>query len=174
MKYERRYNIFRLQTAMTVPLSRKPPVRRRPKLGRPNPIDIHVGSRVRLQRIILGLSQETLGEKIGLTFQQVQKYERGANRIGASRLWELSKVLHVPVEFFFDEMSPDTAKMMNQIIAGDDDWKAASLVTPTSDPLERREVLELVRSFCRIGDDGVRRRLFELSKTLAGPESDAA
>ena len=78
----------------------------RRKGDKPNPIDIHVGSRVRLRRNMLGLSQEKLGEAIGLTFQQVQKYERGANRIGASRLHDLSRVLDVPVSFFFDDMDP--------------------------------------------------------------------
>src|SRR5205809_8141301 len=84
------------------------PVRRpgRPKSEKPNPIDVQVGSRVRLRRNMLGLSQEKLGEAIGLTFQQVQKYERGANRIGASRLHDLSRVLDVPVAFFFDDMDP--------------------------------------------------------------------
>src|SRR5262245_39091705 len=77
--------------------------------GKPNPVDVHVGSRVRLRRTLLGMSQEKLGEAIGLTFQQVQKYERGANRIGASRLWDLSRVLDVPVAYFFDEMSPSTS-----------------------------------------------------------------
>src|SRR3954463_10029808 len=79
----------------------------RPKPGKPNPIDVHVGSRVRLRRTLLGMSQEKLGEAIGLTFQQVQKYERGANRIGASRLFDLSRVLDVPVSFFFDDMPQD-------------------------------------------------------------------
>jgi len=70
----------------------------------PNPIDVHVGSRVRLRRTLLGMSQEKLGEALGLTFQQVQKYERGVNRIGASRLYHLSQILDVPVSFFFDDM----------------------------------------------------------------------
>src|ERR1041384_5108638 len=74
--------------------------------GFPNPIDVHVGTRVRLRRTLLGMSQEKLGEAIGLTFQQVQKYERGANRIGASRLYDLSRVLDVPVSYFFEEL-PD-------------------------------------------------------------------
>ena len=77
--------------------------------GKPNPIDVHVGSRVRLRRTLLGMSQEKLGEAIGLTFQQVQKYERGANRVGASRLFELSRVLDVQVAYFFEEMGADTA-----------------------------------------------------------------
>ena len=76
--------------------------RRRRKSDKPNPIDIHVGTRVRLRRTLLGMSQEKLGDALGLTFQQVQKYERGANRIGASRLYDLSRVLDVPVSFFFD------------------------------------------------------------------------
>src|SRR5277367_1577262 len=84
------------------------PIRRsgrgRTPSGKPNPIDTHVGARVRLRRTLLGMSQEKLGEAIGLTFQQVQKYERGANRIGASRLFDLSRVLDVPVSFFFDDM----------------------------------------------------------------------
>jgi len=75
----------------------------------PNPIDIHVGSRVRLRRTLLGMSQEKLGDALGLTFQQVQKYERGANRIGSSRLYKLSQILDVPVSFFFDDMSNDVA-----------------------------------------------------------------
>src|ERR1700759_4487854 len=72
--------------------------------GYPNPIDVHVGSRVRLRRTLLGLSQERLAEAIGLTFQQVQKYERGANRVGSSRLFDLSRVLDVPIAYFFDDM----------------------------------------------------------------------
>src|SRR6186997_1732132 len=80
--------------------------------GFPNPVDVHVGTRVRLRRTLLGLSQEKLGEAIGLTFQQVQKYERGANRIGASRLWDLSRVLDCPVSFFFDDMDPVRAPAM--------------------------------------------------------------
>ena len=70
---------------------------------KPNPVDAHVGSRVRLRRMLLGMSQERLGESMGLTFQQVQKYEKGVNRIGASRLFQISKILDVPVQFFFEE-----------------------------------------------------------------------
>ena len=82
--------------------------------GKPNPVDIHVGARVRLRRTLLGMSQEKLGEAIGLTFQQVQKYERGANRVGASRLYDLSRVLEVPVSFFFDDMPDEiSSKCLN-------------------------------------------------------------
>src|SRR5512138_3267596 len=77
---------------------------------KPNPIDIHVGSRIRLRRTLLGMSQQKLGEAIGLTFQQVQKYERGANRVGSSRMFELARVLDVPISYFFEEMGSDTAQ----------------------------------------------------------------
>ena len=80
--------------------------RRRHGSDHPHPVDVHVGARVRLRRTALGMSQEKLGDAIGLTFQQVQKYERGTNRIGASRLYELSRVLEVPVSFFFEELDP--------------------------------------------------------------------
>jgi len=161
------------QNLNTVPPPRKAPVRRRPKLDRPNPIDVHVGARVRLRRTLLGLSQEKLGEAIGLTFQQVQKYERGANRIGASRLWELSGVLDVPVQFFFGEMSQDTVAAMRQI------QQSHGLVPPPAaafeaEPMARRETLELVRAYYRITDSAVRRRLFELAKSLAPSEDEDA
>ncbi|HTJ65320.1 MAG TPA: helix-turn-helix transcriptional regulator [Alphaproteobacteria bacterium] len=136
----------------------------RPKIDAPSPVDVHVGARVRLRRTLMGMSQEKLGSAVGLTFQQIQKYERGANRIGASRLFEMSRVLEVPVQFFFDDMhtepeSSDYKPMSGEIEA---DPKA-----PEQDPLGRRETLELVRAYYRIPDAQVRRRLFELAKALA-------
>ncbi|HUC62087.1 MAG TPA: helix-turn-helix transcriptional regulator [Alphaproteobacteria bacterium] len=131
------------------------------KTGKPNPVDIHVGSRVRLRRTMLGMSQEKLGDAIGLTFQQVQKYERGANRIGASRLFELSRVLDVPVSFFFDDMPADSA---SRIVRGQLAEEAESF---DLDPMAKRETLELVRAYYRIDDPGVRKKVFELSKALA-------
>jgi transcriptional regulator with XRE-family HTH domain len=134
----------------------------RQKTEKPNPIDVHVGSRVRLRRNMLGLSQERLGEAIGLTFQQVQKYERGANRIGASRLHDLSRVLDVPVSFFFDDMDPVRAPA---IPAGFAEPPPAESMD--SDPLRKRETVELVSAYYRIEDLVVRRRLFDLAKALA-------
>ena|SRR5690242_18707264 len=139
--------------------------RRRQKSDKPNPVDVHVGSRVRLRRTLLGMSQEKLGDSIGLTFQQVQKYERGANRIGASRLFELSRVLDVPVTFFFDDMQRGVAD-------GDGRDAGASLAEHGAapyerEPLMRRETLELVRAYYRIPDVQIRRRLFELTKAIA-------
>jgi transcriptional regulator with XRE-family HTH domain len=110
---------------------------------------------------MLGLSQEKLGEAIGLTFQQVQKYERGANRIGASRLHELSRVLDVPVSFFFDETDPVRAPA---IPSGFEEPPPEGFDT---DPLRRRETVELVGAYYQIDDVAVRRRLFDLAKALA-------
>jgi transcriptional regulator with XRE-family HTH domain len=135
--------------------------------GVPNPIDIHVGSRVRLRRTLLGLSQEKLGEAVGLTFQQIQKYERGANRIGASRLFEFSRILDVPVSFFFDDMASPAPADANGLAMGLGD-QPQSMLDP--DPLTRRETLELVRAYYRINDPQVRKRLFELTKSLGNAE----
>jgi len=130
----------------------------------PNPVDKYVGSRVRMRRIMLGMSQEKLGEAIGLTFQQVQKYERGANRVGASRLYDLSRVLDVPVSYFFEEMSPGVASAAEARLGG---LEEAPSPTYEADPMMRRETLELVRAYYRIGDPQVRRRLFDLTKAIA-------
>ena len=133
--------------------------------GKPNPIDTHVGARVRLRRTLLGMSQEKLGEAIGLTFQQVQKYERGANRIGASRLFDLSRVLEVPVSYFFDEMPDNAASQSPRMMMSGLVEEVA--VECESDPMTKRETLELVRAYYRISDPTVRKRLFELAKSLA-------
>ncbi|MGQ9366362.1 helix-turn-helix domain-containing protein [Azospirillum sp. ST 5-10] len=141
----------------------------RPKTGKPNPIDVHVGSRVRLRRTLLGMSQEKLGEAIGLTFQQVQKYERGANRIGASRLYKLSTVLDVPVSFFFDDMPSNAGEA--PIEDGETDEPVGAY---EPDPMAKRETLELVRAYYRISDPSVRKRLFELTKAVANAGAEAA
>jgi transcriptional regulator with XRE-family HTH domain len=132
---------------------------------RPSPIDSHVGSRVRLRRTLLGMSQEKLGEALGLTFQQVQKYERGVNRIGASRLFDLARVLDVPISFFFDDM-PDALGQGTRRGFG----FAESQEGFEDDTLHRRETLELVRAYYRITDPAVRKRVFDLIKSLAPTE----
>jgi transcriptional regulator with XRE-family HTH domain len=112
------------------------------------------------------MSQEKLGEAIGLTFQQVQKYERGANRIGASRLFDLSRVLDVPVSFFFDDMPPDADTLPSgEPSGGGFGEEKSSAFEP--DPMAKRETLELVRAYYRIADPQVRKRLFELTKSIA-------
>ena len=142
-------------------ITRSPRRPGRQKSDRPHPTDVHVGSRVRLRRNMMGLSQEKLGEAIGLTFQQVQKYERGANRIGASRLHELSQVLDVPVDFFYDERDPVRAPA---IPTGFEEPAQEGFET---DLLRRRETRELVAAYYQIDDQAVRRRLFDLAKALA-------
>jgi len=133
---------------------------RRHRSQHPHPVDVHVGARVRLRRTVLGMSQEKLGEALGLTFQQVQKYERGTNRIGASRLYELSRVLNVPVGFFFDEFDP---ALLDRGRGGG----LSEAPGPAYDALAiDRDQIEIVRIFQRIGDTAVRRRLIELAKAI--------
>ena len=136
--------------------------RRRGRIPGPHPVDIHVGARIRLRRTLLGMSQQKLAAALSLTFQQVQKYERGKNRVGASRLFELSRILDVPIAFFFEEMSAATSAAPAN---------SRSTPPPASDeerdPLAKRETLELVRAYYKIGDPRVRKRVFELTKGVA-------
>jgi len=115
---------------------------------KPNPIDIHVGSRIRLRRTMIGMSQEKLGDALGITFQQVQKYEKGANRVGASRLQEISRVLNTPISFFFEDApgSP-TAK---------DGFQESNTTNYVVDFLSSSEGLQLNRAFVKIQDPKVR------------------
>lgn len=135
---------------------------------KPNPIDVHVGKRLRLRRTLLGMSQERLGELLGLTFQQVQKYERGVNRIGSSRLYELGQILDVPVSFFFDDMPPSEPLVPAEVgRPGLAEEGAPFEHGEVPDlPLDKRETLELVRAYYRIADPAIRKRLFELTKAL--------
>jgi len=141
------------------------------KDGRPSPIDVHVGSRIRLRRTLLGMSQERLGEALGLTFQQVQKYERGVNRVGASRLFDLSRVLDVPISFFFDDMPDSLASAYGgqaaRRVAGFSETQDGF----ADDTLNRRETLELVRAYYRITDPAVRKRVFDLIKSMGPVET---
>jgi transcriptional regulator with XRE-family HTH domain len=137
--------------------------------SRPSPIDVHVGTRIRLRRTLMGLSQERLGEALGLTFQQVQKYERGVNRVGASRLFDLSRVLDVPISFFFDDLPEPLATMHGQ--PGGMGVRRSGGFADAQDPfaddtLNRRETLELVRAYYRITDASIRKRVFDLIKSL--------
>src|SRR6185312_7694303 len=133
---------------------------------RANPMDVHVGTRVRLRRMLLGMSQEKLGEHLGLTFQQVQKYEKGVNRIGASRLFDLAKVLGVPVQFFYYE-APLGVQTAGHMMTGFAEQPDESYVV---DFLGTREGLELNKAFARITDPKVRRSIVDLVRSLAGDE----
>ena len=132
--------------------------------GYPNPIDVHVGARIRLRRTLLGVSQQRLAEAIGLTFQQVQKYESGANRVSSSRLVDISNVLHVEVSYFFDEMGAGVSEQTPAMLMR---GKMLPEIDQEKDPLARRETLELVRAYYRIPDAAVRRRLADLVKSVA-------
>ena len=126
----------------------------------PNPIDRHVGSRVRMRRMMLSMSQEKLGDALGLTFQQVQKYEKGTNRIGASRLQQISAILQVPVAFFF-EGAPD---LPGSRPPGLNEAPSSAYV---SDFLASSEGLALTKAFMRIADAKLRRRIVDLVEQIA-------
>lgn len=128
---------------------------------KPNPIDIHVGSRIRLRRTMLGMSQEKLGESLGITFQQIQKYEKGTNRVGASRLQNISSILNVPVSFFFEDVPGEGSS------SGASGMAEASSSNYVVDFLSSSEGLQLNRAFVKIGDPKVRRKLVDLVKALA-------
>jgi len=153
---------------MMKPVSTGP--RRRRNSARLSPIDAHVGARLRLRRTLLGMSQEKLGHAIGLTFQQVQKYERGANRVGASRLFDLARVLDVPVSFFFEDMASGLVESTGHAPPGSKGLHEPAAAYQT-EPLMKRETLELVRAYLKIADPRLRRRVFDLAKAIAGTYS---
>jgi transcriptional regulator with XRE-family HTH domain len=131
----------------------------------PNPIDRHVGSRVRMRRMMLGMSQEKLGDALGLTFQQVQKYEKGANRIGASRLQQISQILQVPVSFFFEGVPSPRSDQRPE--GGLHEAPSPAYV---SDFLATSDGLALTKAFVRITDAKLRRRIVDLVEQIAGEE----
>ena len=130
-----------------------------------NEIDAHVGSRLRLRRLLLGISQEKLGVALGLTFQQIQKYERGANRVGASRLFDLSRTLDVPVSYFFSDMPEETAAVMPVRLAGR--MSASREPSLDADVLLSKETAELVRAYYAISNLEVRRRTLDFLRTVS-------
>ncbi len=130
--------------------------------GIPSPVDVHVGARLRQRRTLLGMNQTKLGDAIGAAFQQVQKYENGMNRISASRLFNLSRILDVPVQFFFDDM-PTVVAACSPAQGG---GKAKKLPSYELDPMATRETLELVRAYYNINDPQIRNRLREVTKAL--------
>ena len=136
---------------------------------RAKPLDGHIGQRLRQRRTLIGMSQEKLADAVGLTFQQIQKYEKGTNRIGASRLWQFCRVLDVPPSYFFEAISSTPYA---------DEPMSAIVTVPTKgrskDPLTRRQTLELVRAYYRISDPNVRRNIFDLVKNLSEAGQDTA
>ena len=139
--------------------------------SKPDPIDVHVGQRLRQRRMLVGMSQEKLGDSVGLTFQQIQKYERGTNRMGASRIFRFAQILSVPVSYFYDEMA---ASLVDERRAGFAERGQSPLQDeemPGDDLLQRRETLDLVRAFYKISDPKQRRKVLELIKAMATVEA---
>ena len=127
----------------------------------PSPIDVQVGSRVRIRRVLIGMSQERLGDLLGLTFQQVQKYEKGVNRVGAGRLFEVARILNVPVSFFYEGLDAARPASANETFAS---------VPPVIEFVSSGEGLYLSLAFMKIKDAKLRRRVLELVKSLAAEE----
>lgn len=130
---------------------------------KPNPIDIHVGSRIRLRRSMLGLSQSILGNGLGITFQQIQKYEKGTNRVGASRLQAMSTILDVPVEFFFEDAPNEGGKAANKHVIDDLSKEYLEFMTT-------RQGVQLNRAFVQIKDPKVRDKALQLVKAMANQD----
>ena len=133
----------------------------RRRIDQPNPIDVHVGARVRLRRTALRLSQAKLGKAVGVTFQQVQKYERGTDRLAASRLFEFAHVLDVPITFFFEEADRVRTPAVPEGLC------STQVASPDADPLCSSETTDLLRAFYAIGDPRIRRTLHDLAKALS-------
>src|SRR5215216_5299793 len=130
-------------------------------------VDVHVGLHVRQRRVLLAMSQTKLGDAVGLTFQQIQKYERGSNRMGSSRLFEFAKVLDVPVSYFFDEMPANVLSGRPMSGRGRKGFgEAGTPFEQEKDPLVKRETLELVRAYYKIREGGVRKRIFGMVKAI--------
>lgn len=130
----------------------------------PKPVDVHVGRRLKLRRTLLGMSQERLAQILGVTFQQIQKYERGANRVGSSRLYDIANALDVPVAFFFEDLEDRKAHAGGLAESATPFDHGPTMVPEAPD---RRDALELMRAFGRIDDPELRRRLLDLTKALA-------
>lgn len=143
------------------------------KESRPSPVDVHVGGRVRLRRTLLGMSQERLGDALGLTFQQVQKYERGVNRVGASRLFDLSRILDVPISFFYDNMpeqigvSGGGPSQPSRAVTGFSEQQAAFGQDSNQ---TSKETADLVKAYYRITDTSVRKKVYDLMKSMGPAE----
>ncbi|PZP84787.1 MAG: transcriptional regulator [Azospirillum brasilense] len=136
-------------------------------MSTPHPVDVHVGRRLRLKRTILGLSQEAVGKEIGVTFQQIQKYERGINRMGASRLYDFARALRVPISYFFEGFGDYANDELNAYALGEPAAQGYE-----HEQVNNRETLEVMRAYYRIKSPAVRKRIIELIKAMADENSD--
>lgn len=130
----------------------------------PNPVDIHVGTRLRMRRSLLGISQEKLAETVGLTFQQIQKYERGTNRVSASRLYQFSKILEIPVSYFFEKfIESNSAQPIGYTVLADNEQD----ILLDEEMLHSKETLDLLRLYYSFGDEKIRREFLKTIKSMA-------
>ena len=136
-----------------------------------NPIDVHVGARLRARRTLLGLTQMALGDAMGMTFQQLQKYEKGSNRISASRLYDVSKLFDVDIGYFFDEMGQAIESESPAQLSRQKSKRSPRKPPKSEDPLHRRETLELVRAYYRITDPNIRGHVRKLFQSAASASS---
>lgn len=146
-------------------------IKKEKRKSHPDPVDVHVGARLRLRRNLLGMSQEQLAKACGLTFQQIQKYERGTNRMGSSRLFQFAKLLDVSISYFFDDVRTERAS--TSFSTGFAEREQAPLegaVHSDNEMLHRRETLELIRAYYRIQDGKTRRKVYELIKSMGDAE----
>jgi transcriptional regulator with XRE-family HTH domain len=137
-------------------------------MNHPHPVDVYVGRRLRQKRTFLGMSQEAVGKHIGVTFQQIQKYERGINRMGASRLYDFSKALSVPVSYFFEGFGDYEVDHSGALVAAEN---TASAYEPEA--ISNRETLEVMRAYYRIKNPALRKRIVELIKAMAVEDTAA-
>ncbi len=139
-----------------------------------NPIDVHVGARLRTRRTLLGLSQTVVGDAMGITFQQLYKYESGHNRISASRLFDVSQILDVSIGYFFDEMDQETQSKSPARVRGRESPQPTERPIKWADPLVKRETLELVRAYYKIHDPKIRNCLRKLFQATSAVSSDVS
>ena len=142
--------------------TRRQQARGRQADGAPNPIDVHVGKRIKLRRALLGMSQEELAAKLGITFQQIQKYEKGNNRVGASRLYDMVNALDAPVSFFYDDIPEDACTFSPMTLSG----TKPVAVHSEGDAIARKETQELLSVYYAISDPKVRKSIYEMAKAL--------
>lgn len=136
--------------------------------GQPNAIDIHVGSRIRMRRNLLGFSQEVTANRLGLTFQQLQKYERGINRVSGSRLYDIGQILGVSVDWFFEEMDEETSKRSPRSFTAD----SQSLTEAVVNPLNREEAIKLVTAYNKINNRKISQAIYKLIMNMAYPNAE--
>lgn len=137
----------------------------------PNPVDVHVGNRIRLRRTVLKITQQQLAKMLGLTFQQIQKYEKGMNRVGASRLWDISRVLDVSMDFFFEDMDDQVINNSPRMLNTHVNMVEERSYSFDDDPMSRKETLELVRAYYKIPNRKIACQIFDLTVSLSKSSS---